>query len=136
MKAVLDTNVVISGLLSPHGPCGRILDLVLDGQIRLGIDARIFAEYTEVAHRPRLAIPSPPAERVLTFIHLLADPVTARPLAIALPDIDDLPFLEVANAFGAVLVTGNKRHYPPALCRDVAVYSPAEFLEAFGTELE
>ena len=47
--------------------------------------------------------------------------------AKSLPDIDDLPFLEVAlHATDRVLVTGNVKHYPPNARRTVLVLSPLE----------
>lgn len=35
MKAVLDTNVIISALINPEGPPGKILDAGIDGKISL-----------------------------------------------------------------------------------------------------
>lgn len=43
---VLDTNVVVSGLLSAHGPPARLLDAALAGSLRLSLDDRIEAECT------------------------------------------------------------------------------------------
>jgi hypothetical protein len=34
MPVVLDTNILVSALLSPFGPPARVLDLVLNGDIR------------------------------------------------------------------------------------------------------
>lgn len=51
---------------------------------------------------------------VLEEIEGGGETVFAKPLAIELPDPDDLPFLEVAVAGGADdLVTGNDRHFRP-----------------------
>ena len=51
------------------------------------------------------------------------------PLAADLPDPDDLPFLEVAAEAHAVLVTGNKKHFPDKAAGDVRVVSPRELLD-------
>ena len=48
MKVVLDTNVLVSGLLNPYGPPGRIVQLAAAGELQLCLDARILAEYREV----------------------------------------------------------------------------------------
>ena len=45
---VVDTNVLVSGLLSPFGPPGRIVDLLQAGGLRLAADDRIEAEYRDV----------------------------------------------------------------------------------------
>ena len=53
MRIVLDTNVLVSGLLSPHRPPGEIVRLVSGGLVSLCLDARIVAEYRDVLARPR-----------------------------------------------------------------------------------
>jgi predicted nucleic acid-binding protein len=45
MRIVLDTNVHVSGLLSPFGPPAQIVRLVASGTIVLCHDARILAEW-------------------------------------------------------------------------------------------
>ena len=129
MKIVLDTNVLVAALLSPVGTCARLLDLILDGAIGICADTRILQEYADVLRRQELALPKVAVEAVLDFLHSLAEPIAARPLATALPDLDDLPFLEVAATAEAILVTGNLRHFPKKVCRGVRVIGPAECLE-------
>ena len=53
MKIVLDTNVLISGLLTPFGSSGEILRIMFSGELALCLDARILAEYKDVLHRPK-----------------------------------------------------------------------------------
>jgi predicted nucleic acid-binding protein len=72
------------------------------------------------------------AEAVRDFLRFLedcAENVTAIPVAADLPDPDDLPFLEVAAEAHAVLVTGNRRHFPERAAGSVHVVSPGEFLD-------
>jgi putative PIN family toxin of toxin-antitoxin system len=129
---VLDTNVVISALLSPHRAAAQVLDLVIAGDLTALLDDRIVSEYRAVAHRPRFGLPAADVDRVLDAIVALAEHVTARPLDVTLPDADDLPFLEVAAAGRAdLLVTGNARHFIPMRgTHDVTVASPRELLDA------
>lgn len=129
MRIVLDTNVLVAGLLNPAGTCGRLLDLVLDGTVSCSADERIFREYEEVLRRPRLALPADTVREVLAFLRRSVEPVAAQPLDAKLPDPEDLPFLEVAAAAGAILVTGNLRHYPKKAIGRVGVVSPAEGLD-------
>ena len=49
-RVVIDTNVLVASLIQPAGPCGRLLDLVVDGAVDACVDGRILAEYTEVLH--------------------------------------------------------------------------------------
>ena len=40
MKIVLDTNVLISGMLNPSGPPGRIVDFMRTGVLQIVVDER------------------------------------------------------------------------------------------------
>jgi len=131
VKIVLDTNVLVSGLLSPYGAPGRIVQMIVAGRIALCYDARIVCEYREVLLRPELPFVPQQVEALLEQIRATGEPVAAAPLPVALPDPDDAPFLEVAVAGGArYLVTGNPRHLPAASRRGVEVVSPADFVES------
>jgi len=129
VRIVLDTNVLVAGLLNPVGACGRLLDLVLDGAVVCSADERILREYEEVLRRARLALLAGAVHEILTFLRQSADLVAPLPLNLRLLDPDDLPFLEVAAAEGAILVTGNPRHYPKKACGRVVVVSAAESLD-------
>lgn len=130
--AVLDTNVLVSALLSPFGPPAQVLDLALLGEIRLAWDDRLLAEYRQVLARPRFAFDGGAVSDVLAALTRDGVHITAPPLAVALPDPDDLPFLEVAAAAGALLISGNLRHFPPPLCAGVRVQTPAEVVAALA----
>ena len=128
MIIVLDTNVLVSALLSPFGTPARLLDLLLAGEMRLAYDDRILSEYQQVLARPRFGFDPYAIADLLTYLTTEGLPVTTRPWPIPLPDPDDLPFLEVAQAADAVLITGNRRHFPANACGDVQVVTPTEFL--------
>lgn len=55
MIIVLDTNVLISGIINPSGPPGRIVNLLRTGEIDPALDDRILGEYIDVLHSPKLA---------------------------------------------------------------------------------
>ena len=48
MRVVLDTNVLISGLLNPNGPPAAVLNLLVNAKLELLYDSRILQEYMEV----------------------------------------------------------------------------------------
>jgi putative PIN family toxin of toxin-antitoxin system len=109
LRIVLDSNVLVSGVLRAAGPPGRILDLVLGGRLQLLYDDRILAEYEEVLARPRFGTPRDALEDLLDALRASGEAVVAPPVRIRLRDPDDLPFLEVAAAAsGAALVTGDR----------------------------
>jgi putative PIN family toxin of toxin-antitoxin system len=128
-RLVLDTNVVVSGVLTPRGPCAALLASVLNDQATLFLDARAFDEYTEVLARPKFGLPQGSVTALLQGLHDLSTWVLPAPLPPdLLPDPDDLPFLELALAADALLVTGNLRHFPPASRRGVQVLEPLQAL--------
>jgi putative PIN family toxin of toxin-antitoxin system len=129
MKIVLDTNVLVAGLLSPFGPCGEIVRMVSSGEVTLCFDALILAEYSEVLHRSKFGFDKDKVAALLDHIEHRGRTVASSPFPHSLPDPDDEPFLKVAVAGKAVcLVTGNVSHFPAKLCQGRRVYSPSEFL--------
>lgn len=127
---VMDTNVLVSGLLSPHSHSAVLVRLVADGSVRVAFDERILSEYREVLGRPKFPFRPGQIEALLTQIEEEGLKITPRPIATRLPDPNDLPFLEVAlSAKVDFLVTGNKKHYPPNSRRGVRVLSPKQCLE-------
>jgi len=132
MDIVIDTNVLIAGLLSPFGACGEIVRMVSAGELTLSFDARILSEYNEVLRRPRFGFEEEKVAAFLDYIVYRGRAVAPSPLSHSLPDPDDEPFLEVTLASQAVyLVTGNQKHFPAERCRGAKVISPNEFLIFF-----
>ena len=135
-RAVFDTNVVVSGFLSPAGPPGRIVEWMRNGSVRAVLDDRIMAEYAEVLARPVFRLPVAEVELVLAAIRSRAfwvEAEAARPVR-GLPDPDDAPFLECALASGVPLVTGNLRHFPKSAAKNATVITPAQFVALFKSE--
>ena len=130
MHVVLDTNVIVSGLLSETGPPARILDLWIGGELIVVTDARIEREYRDVLARPTLGLAPDAVGEVLDLLEY-AEQVVALPLSVRLPDPSDEPFLEVAVAAAAdALVTGNVRHFAtPGARLPIPVLTPRRFIE-------
>ena len=126
---MLDTNVLVSSLLNSFGAPGRVLDLVLSGEVTAVCDDRLLGEWRDVLYRERFGVDSRDVETVLGFMEAESLAVSAPPLGAKLPDSGDVPFLEVAHATGAVLVTGNLKHYPPEEREGVEVIGPSEFIQ-------
>ena len=136
MNVVPDTNVLVSGLISPFGPAADIMRLLAAGAIRACYDPRILGEYREVLARPAFGFAPEPIEALLDQIKADGVLVTAPPLATHLPDPDDEVFLAVAITAGATcLVTGNLRHFPEESRQGLPVVSPRRFLDQFGDDL-
>lgn len=132
MKIVLDTNVLVSGLLTPFGISGEIVRMVSAGLLILLYDSRILLEYQEVLYRLKFQFNKEHIDLLLDYIKKNGQVIPASPLKERLPDPDDEPFLEVAIGGEAeCLVTGNKVHYPQQFRESVKILSPTEFINFY-----
>lgn len=115
--AVIDTNVLISALLSKNEDSAtvRVMDAVFDGRITPLYHPDILAEYDEVLHREKFCFREELIQVVLEAVRQFGTEVFPQPTGTVLTDMDDLIFFEVAmekREDNAYLVTGNQKHYP------------------------
>lgn len=126
---MLDTNVLVSALISSFGSPGRVLNLALAGELTIAYDDRILTEWRSVLYREKFGFTKRDVESLLEFFETEGIRVNAPSLRIELPDMDDVPFLEVAHGAEAVLITGNLKHYPSEMRQGVEVMEPTPFLQ-------
>lgn len=123
MRVVLDTNVLISAALKPGGLEAAVVDRVIAGGLEAWVTPEVWAEYQEVAARPKFVAVRDALDLILaqfeTRICRTSAAGIGTPRAI---DEDDNCFIDCAAAAEAdYLVTGNLRHYPPEWGRTRAV---------------
>jgi putative PIN family toxin of toxin-antitoxin system len=75
MKIVLDTNVLVSGLIQPFGPSGQIVRLVAAGELAVCHDSRILTEYREVLFREKFRFDPERVDALLDEIRASGIPV-------------------------------------------------------------
>lgn len=112
-RLVFDTNVLVSGLLTPGGPPGRLLRAFHDLQVQAVICEAIIAEYAKVLNRRRFPFAGPIARDVVT--HFVAHGRWIDELehpGLTLVDAGDQPFYDCAYSAACPLVTGNRKHFP------------------------
>jgi putative PIN family toxin of toxin-antitoxin system len=137
MNIVLDTNALVSGLLTPFGPSGEIIRMIFGGKLVLLYDARILLEYEEVLNRPKFKFNKEHINTLFDFIKQNGKLVSPFPLKSPLPDPDDEPFLEVSIAGKAkCLVPGNIVHYPAGSRQGTKTFSPSKFLGYYRKQNE
>jgi len=133
VKIVIDTNVLISGMLNPSGPPGKIVDLLRSGALQVVVDDRILCEYTDVLRRKYFLRYFRKSERedVIEYLSKNSHYTLARIVAQDIPDEGDIPFLEIALSEGVPLITGNLKHYPERARMGCNVLSPRQFIDQF-----
>lgn len=125
MLVVVDTNILVSALWSRKGAPARAVGLVLSGQLTPCYDHRIMLEYRQVLQRPKFRFQPSEINALLDWIKQSGRSVVPAPVDIPFVDEADRKFYEVAKYCGAVLITGNLKHFP----NDNAVMSVSDFLE-------
>ena len=125
--AVIDTNVLVSSLLSRHlDACTVVIrNYILDGKIIPLYNEEIIQEYAEILHRPKFNFPSDKVDALLEAIMQRGIMLGRTKTEELFSDSDDIVFYEVAlSQEGSFLVTGNTRHFP----QSPIVVTPAELL--------
>jgi len=125
IKVVMDTNVLVSALLTAESHPARLLNSVLSGKILLCYDSRVMQEYKTVLFRPKFPFWKRDVQILLDTLTRIGFSILAEPSGVPFSDVTDKKFFEVALSAGAYLVTGNVKHYPEHEC----VLTPAEFAE-------
>jgi putative PIN family toxin of toxin-antitoxin system len=130
IRVVLDTNVLVSALISPFGNEAQALDAVQKGRITPCLSPNILAEYAEVLARPKFGFSRKEIDGLIELLKLkglLFEPASA---AGASPDPGDDNFIACAlEAQAEFIVTGNKRHFPAEACGRARVISAGEMVE-------
>ena len=127
---VLDTNVLVSALWRSmlQGKPALLLDLCMEGRYGIVYTQDILDEYAAVLARPKFGFDWADVRMLLDFFEfraLKADPLFSSLSRPQCKDPDDQKFYDAATCWDALLITGNKKHYP----RDERVLTPAEFFE-------
>ena len=136
MRVVVDTNVLVSGLLSSRGAPARIVDAVLEGWLVPLASRATLAELKHVLARPRLARWFQRAghdpQAFLSDYCALAIGLEPPPSPLHIRDEKDRPFMELAQAAppGTVLVSGDQDIHAVAGAQFRAM-TPARFVAEF-----
>lgn len=133
MYVVVDTNVLVSALLSKHSDASTVVirEYILQGKITPLYNDEIFKEYTDVLHRPKLHLPIESVDAILAAIAERGIVIGRTKSNEVFPDPKDVVFYEVAlSKEGSRLVTGNTKHFP----KSPIVVTPVELLELINNQ--
>lgn len=132
MRAVVDTNILVSGLLHRGSVPGRVLQDMAARRLVPVVCAEVIDEYRAVLRRPRLRLLPRDVDELLALVEGTAEWVAVPPYtgAPALPDPGDWPFIACAQAAGCPVMTGNARDFPAGL--GVRVMTAREWVGGSG----
>ena len=126
--AVLDTNVLVSAMLTRHknSATKRIIDAASDLSLTPLYHEDIIKEYKNVLQRNKFGFDSTDVENMLNVITAFGIRVDRTPTKEVFVDEDDAMFYEVAlSKESAYVVTGNIKHFP----KKPIVVTPSEMIK-------
>ena len=134
--AVIDTNVLVSALLSSHEDAAtvQVVNRLFNGDVIPIYSAEILKEYNDVLHRKKFGFPEDMIKQLINTVMHCGELVIPSSTGAILPDMKDLPFYEVVlekrSGDDAYLVTGNIKHFP----KEAYIVTAIEFLEILDRE--
>jgi putative PIN family toxin of toxin-antitoxin system len=137
MRAVVDTGVLVSGLIQQAGTTGEILRLLRDGRFSIIFSTPILVEVIEVLGRPpfrsKYHIQPDDINALVNLIRLRGELVTIEGPVTACRDPKDNKFLEAAQS-GQVdaIVSGDADLLDLVAFESIPILRPAEFLARLG----
>jgi putative PIN family toxin of toxin-antitoxin system len=136
IRAVIDTNVLVSAMISPDGNEALLVMALNQGRVTPYVSPEILREYSDVLLRPRFGFRAEDVDALLDLLRRRGNLLDPAPIAGVSPDPGDDKFIACALAGNAdSLVTGNKRHFPQSQDPGPRVVNAAELLEFITMEL-
>ena len=129
MRAVVDVNVLISGVLSAKGSPAEILRASRDGQVELVVSELLLAELKRTLAYPKVRKRIAP-EKAAAFVNWVRDHGTvaedpASPPPVGSRDPDDDYLLALAIDRRAYLITGDQDLL--VVSGDLPILTPSQF---------
>lgn len=138
-KLILDTNVVISSLISSSIPSRILYDLVLTEKVEICLSQEVLTEYIEVLNREKFSkFPNfkTKAEVVLNRLREVATYYQTNRKIEVLTDTSDNKFLELAAASSAdYLTTGNTLDFTITEFEYTKILTPRDYWDNYAPKV-
>jgi len=123
-KVVLDTNILVSAMLTINGIPARIIEMALDGELSVCYNSNILLEYNNVLYRPQFDFNAKKVQNILSTITELGIELTPTASNFPMTHESDRKFYDLHKAANAILITGNIKHFP----KESTIIKPADFI--------
>ena len=129
MKAILDTNVLISAYVFPGGRPEAVYRLALEGRLEIGTSRTLLAEFGRVLGQKFGWIPDRVEAAVAQMTRIAAVVEPSEVVQVIRADPLDDRVLEAARAFDAdVIVSGDRHLLDLGTWSEIEIISPAELI--------
>jgi putative PIN family toxin of toxin-antitoxin system len=138
VRAVIDTNILISALIKPIGNVGQVLRHLRDGSYVLIYSDQLLTELVDVLNRPRIrkkyGLSTEDIETVVSLIMLRGETIVPKRRITICRDSKDNMFLEVAADGNAnMIVSGDDDLLSLEEFEGIPIVTPFEFLQEIVT---
>lgn len=134
-KIVIDTNVIIAGLISNGIPNLILNELFIEDKFQLCISEELLSEYYEVINRPKFSKYADfifRAESFFVFIESKAVKYSPKITLTLISDDDDNMILELADECEAdFIITGNSNDFTFPIYKKTKIINPKEYWENY-----
>ena len=129
IRAVIDTNVLVSAILNPMGTPAQVINALYAGAFVPVVSEDILREYERVLTCKDLLLEKETVHIMLHYFRQYCLPLPPMPVQYSSPDPDDIKFVAAAlSGNAAYVITCNKRHFPTRI-QKLSLVSPREFME-------
>jgi hypothetical protein len=136
IRAVLDTNVFVTAVLTPAGPAAAVLEAWRAERFALLVSPAILAELARVLEYPKIAQRHGWSRKeIRAFVRDLGDLAVQTPgrieLSVIREDPDDDRYLECAvEGLAEYIVSGDRHLLRLGSYRTISIVAPRAFLSA------
>jgi putative PIN family toxin of toxin-antitoxin system len=124
-KVVLDTNILVSAMISINSNPARIVNMALNRELSVCYNSGILFEYDDVLYRPRFDFNTEKVKNIIDTINESGMELTPDASNFPMIDESDRKFYDLHKAANAILITGNAKHFP----KEDLIMNPAAFME-------
>jgi putative PIN family toxin of toxin-antitoxin system len=129
MKAILDTNALISAYVFPGGKPEAVYRLALEGHLEIGTSLTLLAELGRILGQKFGWIPDRVEAAVAQMTRIASVVEPRETVQVVKADPADDRVLEAARAFDAeVIVSGDRHLLDLGTWSEIDIVSPAEFI--------
>ena len=129
MKAILDTNVLISAYVFPGGKPEAVYRLALEGHLEIGTSLTLLAELGRILGQKFGWIPDRVEAAVAQMTRIASVVEPRETVQVVKADPADDRVLEAARAFDAeVIVSGDRHLLDLGTWSEIDIVSPTEFI--------
>lgn len=141
IRTVLDTNVLVSSILSPDAVPGRIVRAWKNGAFEICLSPPLFEEVAQVLARPHIQkLAKYSTEQINGFLEqllrislLVEEPLSVEPVVEDDPD-DDIVLATALAAGADAIVSGDHHLLEIKNYRGIPIVTPRDFLDLLGVD--